>query len=532
MDLLVHFNWTYASLLFSEGSYGENGAKQIVLQTKKRGVCLAVEKKISTDATPADYIELVKLLQRHKNARAVVLFMGTFYLRKIFEAVESLGISNQFIWVGGDTFALYRFSKLPVDGALSITFTSARHKGYEDHYKTLTPANLPDNPWMLKQWEVVHECKWDEDQAESCHLFIDTPDNPEFTKWYSRTIDGVYTYAYALDKYIKDICPEAFTDNTILKTCIEGPVLLGYLRNTSLEGVTGDVKFDKKGDIIGGYDLLQLRHDGGLETWNTFGSWDMVDGLHLDPTKINLTMFVPNGHSSDIPESVCSKPCKMGEIYIQQELICCWECKSCRTNEIVSENNTDCTECPPTTWPDETVTECLPVEPTYLLWTDTLVLGLATLGILGILATSVIAVAFTVHRDTKLIKASSRELSSLILGGIFFAYGSVFLFLLKPSDISCALNRSGFSLSITLIYAPMLVKTNRIYRIFDSARKTTRRPQFTSPRSQIVASFLLITTEVGTHLVSNTINCKQLPNICFNFLFSCKCSVVETIYLI
>ena len=94
--------------------------------------------------------------------------------------------------------------------------------------------------------------------------------------------------------------------------------------------------------------------------------------------------------------------------------------------KIVSMNMTDCIECPTTTWPDETVTECLPIEPTYLLWSDSLVHCLAVLGLLGILASFIIAGAFIVHRDTKLVKASSRELSSIILGGIFLAYVSVF----------------------------------------------------------------------------------------------------------
>ena len=223
----------------------------------------------------------------------------------------------------------------------------------------------------------------------------------------------------------------------------------------------------------------------------------MVDGLNVDSSKINLTMFLKDGPTDkNMPESVCSKPCAVGEAYIQQELLCCWECRACRKNEIVSVNKTDCLECPTTTWPDESKSECVSIEPTYLLWSDSLVHCLAVLALLGILVTCIVAGAFVVHRDTKLIKASSRELSSIIWGGIILAYISVFFFLLKPSEWSCALNRFGFSISITLIYAPMLVKTNRIYRIFASAQKTTRRPQFTSPRSQILASLFLILIEV------------------------------------
>lgn len=78
--------------------------------------------------------------------------MGVFYLRQIFQAAQELGITNDFIWVGGDTFALYEFFGLPVDGALAVTFTTARDSKFEEHYQSLTPANRPDNPWMEKQW--------------------------------------------------------------------------------------------------------------------------------------------------------------------------------------------------------------------------------------------------------------------------------------------------------------------------------------------------------------------------------------------
>ena len=226
----------------------KNGAKQIVFQAKAKGVCLAIEQKISTDATTSEYIELVKLLHYHKNARAVILFMGVFYLRQIFQAAKYLGLSNEFIWIGGDTFALYSFEDLPVDGALSITFTSARSKEFEQYYKTLTPANLPTNPWMPKQWQLLFECNLGEGVENSCEIYEDMPyERHDFTKWYSRAIDGVYTYAHALDSYIRDECPEAFHDTAILRACIQGPLLLEYLRNTSFTGVTGDIKFDSKG---------------------------------------------------------------------------------------------------------------------------------------------------------------------------------------------------------------------------------------------------------------------------------------------
>ena len=69
--------------------------------------------------------------------------------------------------------------------------------------------------------------------------------------------------------------------------------------------------------------------------------------------------------------------------YSQKELPCCWECKTCRNNEIIV-NGTRCQQCNLTTWPDDvTATQCLPIAATYLRWTDTLSVALLVLTLIG-----------------------------------------------------------------------------------------------------------------------------------------------------
>lgn len=47
------------------------------------------------------------------------------------------------------------------------------------------------------------------------------------------------------------------------------------------------------------------------------------------------------------------------------------------------------------------------------------------------------------------------------------------------------------------MYASLLVKTNRISRIFDSARKSAKRPSFISPRSQMLITAVLVAIQVS-----------------------------------
>ena len=47
------------------------------------------------------------------------------------------------------------------------------------------------------------------------------------------------------------------------------------------------------------------------------------------------------------------------------------------------------------------------------------------------------------------------------------------------------------------MYASLLVKTNRISRIFNCARKSAKRPSFISPKSQMLITGILVAIQVG-----------------------------------
>lgn len=84
----------------------------------------------------------------------------------------------------------------------------------------------------------------------------------------------------------------------------------------------------------------------------------------------------------------------------------------------------------------------------------------------------------------------------MLLTGCVICYIGVFVLLLKPTKITCIMQRFFLGAGFAIIYSALLTKTNRIYRIFDSAVKTTRRPPYISPKSQVVIASLLSTVQV------------------------------------
>lgn len=89
----------------------------------------------------------------------------------------------------------------------------------------------------------------------------------------------------------------------------------------------------------------------------------------------------------------------------------------------------------------------------------------------------------------------------MLLIGCLVCYGSVFILLIKPSKVACLFQRFVVGAGFATIYSSLLVKTNRIYRIFTSASKTTKRPAFISPKSQIIIATLLASAQVVVYVI-------------------------------
>lgn len=158
-----------------------------------------------------------------------------------------------------------------------------------------------------------------------------------------------------------------------------------------------------------------------------------------------------------------------------------------------------CAPCTNKTWPDSERTACLELIPEYLSYDSAIGAILITLAGLGIIATFVVATLYGINNDHKLIKASGRELSYVMLFGIWLHYSAVLIFILKPTDWSCIVNMCTFGLSFCLVYAPLLTKTNRIYRIFvESGRHGKIRPRMIDAKSQLMFTSILVLIKVRT----------------------------------
>ncbi|XP_022092779.1 metabotropic glutamate receptor 3-like [Acanthaster planci] len=71
-----------------------------------------------------------------------------------------------------------------------------------------------------------------------------------------------------------------------------------------------------------------------------------------------------------------------------------------------------------------------------------------------------------------------------------------------PNVENCMMLEAMISSSFTLIYAPTLLKVNRIFRIFQSSRRSVRRPRFVGPKQQLMLAFVFILIQVLVSVIS------------------------------
>ncbi|XP_066279035.1 metabotropic glutamate receptor 3-like isoform X2 [Branchiostoma lanceolatum] len=533
IDILVYFEWTYVSLIYSDDtSYGIEGMRKLQKEADAADLQICFAEIISVTAVGTDYDEVIQQLRRDRNVKVVIMFSNFFDANQVFAAAKRNNATEEFVWVGSDGWGVsveeIKGQEDAALGALTVVPYSCPVERFSNYLKTLTVDSEPNNPWL-------------DEILSNMSFSVVRNDNVVST-----VFNAVNMFAHALDDMFRAGCPGVPTgcDVTDGVSCDFLKTLTEHIRNVTFVGECGfELKFHD-GEVVERYALqnLQRRTDGSYE-YVRVGMWDKDnDDVSVNRSLIYWNLkderFGPVSRSRTIvsaleqtPESICSRPCDYvaGNVTVpSKDSACCWTCAPCRSNEIVTNVDMPTETCTPCndessietqnfTWPDpEDRTRCLPIPATHLNWHDGIAILLVVLACLGVVLTMVTLVTFTVNNEHKLIKACNRELSYIIILGVMLEFVVVFCFVAEPTPGTCTSTRLLFGLNFTLIYAPLVTKTNQVYRIFRSGRRSVKRPKFINSQAQVVIACILMVVQViltcmGFILVSPTEVTRDMP---------------------
>lgn len=549
-EIIDYFNWTYVIAVHSDDAYGSDGISALIdeldkVQNSSR-ICIAASIELPLVATTADFDGAVETMNQEwvRNATVVVLFGQLATAIGLLEAVERrLRVDPEFgsknlTWIGSDAWG----DQLPAElhylthGMLSVLPRSKRNSDFDSYFRSLNPLNDIANPWFTEYWESVFNCSLgNRPELESCDVANQALGPDSGYRQNSKVtfgIDAVYAFAHAIRKLQLDFCPggrglcDEIVDSRSGGVAIRGGLLLDYLHNVSFSpGLSAEViTFDDNGDQQGGFLVKNLKlSTNGKFSFEIIGRWDEVPGDRSSSLQIISNVEWNDGYDST-PESICSQPCGGGEYPepIADQAECCWVCKPCIGIRVVSTGLV-CTECELGFLPNANRTVCIRIPPTFLTWSNGWSVVILLLTSIGSIATAFVIAIFVVYSKHQLIKASSRELSAVLLTGIVLCYLLPLFFIAMPSPWICAVRRFGVGFCFALSYSALLIKTNRIHRIFNRPSGSIQAPPLISPQSQLFFTVLLVAVQVVIAIVWLVVERPSITFVYSDFTTELRC---------
>lgn len=493
-DICVDLNWTYVITVHSEGLYGEKGMEDFRTAAKKQKICFALHLQLSAFPKQQEYDELVNKMNKESAARAVVTFLYLRDTREILKALKRNKVTKTFYWLGSDSWGnnlnAVKGLETYAEGAITLTQLDEPVKGFEKYFRNLSvydPRNI-NNSWLKEYWQSHFQCNLPGSRrnfAMNCSGDESLASGKLSLAPVQTVVNAVYAMAQALHDYMEERKPQK----------IDRSILRDYLKNVTFEGrATGQMlKFNKNQDIFRSYSIHSFQKREGHYMYWPVGVWNRSSRkLEWNMSMLNW----PHHHVSSPPVSICHHGCANG-FYRQKrgnhDPACCWNCAKCKTREVVIENK--CSKCDFGETPDTNQSKCIAL-PTLDAFSFGSSQALLAVSILGLVFVIISAAIFFKHSDAPLIKASSRELSGIILLGLALLFIFPWLLVAKPTSSLCISQPLVLGVALSSCYAPLFMKILRIYRIFKTAQKSAGKPILISPTSQVLIAIGLITIQL------------------------------------
>ena len=513
-DLAVYFNWSYIVAVNSGDVYGQSGIKGFInnFQNVTMSRCIASDSiEIPyPKATASDYDAAVSNLATPyvSNATVVVLFAQLVTVNGLLDAVQRRRehddsfATKQFVWVGTDTWTTsldqrhYDIAR----NVIGFVPQEANSSGFDEYFQRLHISNETDNPWFAEFWESYFGCSLNgtNPALSRCNVTnqrISSMNGYTPNSYIPNCIDAVYAIAYAVRSIQQTVCNGSGLCNATRSSerndasAVDGRLLLQNILKVNFTSESSNyISFDINSDPTSTVFTLKYVHEGKM---STVGTWDGTKSPSLQ-----LDASIAWNQTNPPPKSFCSESCANGQFQeaIKGQSDCCWNCLYCIGTNSYS-NGKMCMSCAEGMKTNLNMDGCVQIQATYFSASNAWAIASIAIACIGFLVLGTSITIFLLHFNNKITKASSRELTSVLLIGIFFCYLAPFFYITEPSLTICGIRRSAVGVAFSTCFSPILVRVIRIYRIFNlkSSASTLR---YVNPLSQVTFSALLIFIQI------------------------------------
>ncbi|XP_041482674.1 metabotropic glutamate receptor 3-like isoform X2 [Lytechinus variegatus] len=493
-DLAALMKWNYVAILFSANSYGGPGRKALYENLDAKNVCIAQEYALGSESAVAVPVEeVVANLKADPKIQVIFTFAGKTDINSVLREAKAQGLTGR-AWIAsdswGDSLSVVSGFEDIVSGMVGIVPKAMMDPGLKSYISALDPYKNTRNPWYQLTLGSYHDCTFDvpNEDTPPCHgneTFASMLDSRGEGGWTSFIIDAVNSLAFGLHDMLYECegpsCPDV--NASILNT----EEYFQYVKNVTFQGLTNpSFGFDANGNPLAQYYINNLQETDGDYQFKEVGSWDPLK-------KFTWSDKIIWSSEGAVPVSRCSADCPPGSYIIRESITCCWDCVKCEAGSIsTAENSESCHPCEAGERTNSNQTLCIVKPIQYLEWTEPLSIALSIFAILGFLGVVMCFGVYVRYRHTPTIKATSTELSYILLTAITMTLVCIFLYLSKPTDLMCNLQISVLGCSFALYVATLLTKTNRISRIFNRKLSQGRPSMFLNIKYQVIFVMVIV----------------------------------------
>ncbi|XP_060089044.1 vomeronasal type-2 receptor 26-like [Heteronotia binoei] len=254
------------------------------------------------------------------------------------------------------------------------------------------------------------------------------------------------------------------------------PQILASLRTTQFNNSAGEeVFFTGNEKRSAGYDILNLLFFPNQSS-------AQVKVGRMDPRAPPGKDFIINADAivwatQKLPSSRCVESCLPGysRKVLEGKPPCCYECQHCPEGMISYHTDADrCVPCSKDQYPNKNKVQCISKNINFLSYQEILGMVLASLALLLSLITALVLATVITYRGTPIVKANNRELTYVLLISLLLCFLSSFLFIGRPTRVTCLLRQIGFTINFTVAISSILAKTIMVVVAFLATKPGNR----------------------------------------------------------
>lgn len=501
-SLAKKYNWVYIAVIYTDNDDGRS-MKTEFEKLLTQDFCIRVSEIVKDEENPDHFRLALRTVFEFPKIRVIYLFLTMSSCRSFLIAAETFKsrLRNVRFILSSSCGTMLRISpslKSYMNGLITIGIVNPIPEDFAQHFETLVPSDIkgPVMRYLRLYYRDVYGCGKNQ-TAEETLLCYEQPNTR-----YNRlapvlpVINAVYALAQSLRRVLHYKCAHTNISHCYTQHTIEEKKELGSMISTFMPRLSDNnsavPKFcNHDGAVVSDFNIYQYQQTNITYNFMKVGYWNVTA---FKKGKLGLGV-TPGFHMGS---SRCSTPCGTHET-VQMLDAChgiCWKCRACDTPNVIVNNT--CFKCAKGFKANPERTGCHQLPVLSVSPAEQMSLVIMSISGIFIVMSLFFFVVYIKNYNAPIIKATSRELSLFSLGGLFLMLFVPIIMVQRPCIIVCSLKKLLSGLSLTCAYAPLMLKTNRIYRIFISSQKfKLKKLTLVTIKSQ----FLLIAGMVGVQVV-------------------------------